>query len=147
MSYQLPHVLSELAQVALDDIAKTPALGLGIRMTSWCNKRACTVCAAGAVMVSRLGMPFADGEHCGHRWMLDRFGLHNTLALAAIDCLREGNVGFAIATMETQSLDTWVNDDEGDDLHALARPMPVEFGDEWLAEMRRLVTDLREANL
>lgn len=62
MTVQLPHVLSELAQMAVDDVRKCEALPekFAIWMGTWFAPNMeliggrCALCAAGAVMANRL---------------------------------------------------------------------------------------------
>lgn len=157
---QLPHVLSELAQMALDDMTtKLEPLGLTVDLRSWAKEDSglghCTVCAGGAVMVARLGLDPLKGESFGHGWLIREFGWENALALVAIDCLRSGQVGAAVAVLEQKSFDPWEDaprvrrDGDGDhdeyDEHPLSRPMDEEYGPEFLADLRELIADLRAA--
>lgn len=158
VTVRLPHSLSELAQIALDDLTtEVPARGLRVGMSTWCRKRGdgtCSVCAAGAVMVARLGLDPAKGETGGHGWLIRDFGEHNALALVAIDSLRQGRVEVAERTLRERSFVPWMNDEPFDedgngeeDPHELSRLIATEYGDEWIKDMRQLVTDLRKAGL
>jgi hypothetical protein len=165
---QLPHKLSELAQIALDDLTtKLEPRGIRVDLNYWCRlerrpQPSCTVCAAGAVMVSRLGLDVARGQSFGHGWLIEMFGEHNALALVAIDSLRQGQVGVALETLETQTFKPWQQapdcefDDDGEsdpeawhgeDGHALSRRMPEEYCAEWRDGMAQLISDLREDGL
>jgi hypothetical protein len=160
----LPHKLSELAQIALDDTTtKLEPLGISVNMSAWCRPdrrpgHSCTVCAAGAVMVARLGLDVSKGEAFGHEWLVRDFGEHNALALVAIDSLRQGQVGVALNVLSSKSFQPWKDSPEhhdedfpelwtGADGHALSRQMDDEFGEQWREEMLDLIASLREAGL
>lgn len=160
---QLPHVLSELAQIALDDVIKVEVLpGYRIGMASWhavdSFSAGCTVCAAGAVMDRTLGLERETNLDSVHD-ILKRFGAHNGAALLAIDALRRGAVGEALTILGSEDPEaSWYADEEacGDDededelripRHALSRELPQYTEDGWHDAMRELIADLRKAGL
>lgn len=140
-NFQLPHKLSELAQMALDDVAAVEKLeGYSIDMddvfhAAYPDDGLCVVCAAGAVMVNRLGADRAL-DH-GPR----DFGPNNSNALLAIDSLRVGQVGAALGRL--------IHGYSKGVRHALDRSIAqyATSATDWRADMIRLVADLREAGL
>ncbi|HTJ17773.1 MAG TPA: hypothetical protein VL494_13430 [Steroidobacteraceae bacterium] len=144
----LPHKLSELAQMALDDVEAIERSGIhGIEMASWCRWDStggpCAMCAAGAVAVQRLGLSRTVVSHVEFYKL---FGDHNADALVAVDQLRMGNVGAALLLVEGSEDWETVNDSEE---HELNREIP-RYGIDmagWHAGMRALIADLREAGL
>lgn len=152
--YLLPHKLSELAQVALNDLALAESLPKQYRidMGNWLVQKTsgvCVMCAAGAVMSFTLGEALRLGERLDHPTRIaQRFG-ENARALFAIDMLRRGWVGSALAIINSDEPEkTWWECDDQDD-HELTREMgEYESGpDGWRDEMNQLVSDLREAGL
>jgi hypothetical protein len=170
----LPHKLSDLAQIALDDVLKVHERdGYIVNMQAWLERHsaACVVCAAGAVAVERLN-PARDMDVTGTGSVLiTRFGLHNGTALLAVDMLRRGWVGAALSVIESETpASTWEgfawdrvepshhplnrlisaglaeNDIEPDDDDNLPADQLLD-SEEWGETMRRLIADLREAGL
>ncbi len=139
---QLPHKLSELAKMALDDVVAVEQLAdryvVGMHdvfHTPGYNEddERCVVCAAGCVMVQRLK---AEPEHDVGPY---EFGKHNGDALMAIDCLRTGDVAGALRTLQLSGYAT----------HSLDRYLPdYSEGDaSWHEAMQVLIDDLEEAGL
>ncbi len=157
--FQLPHKLSELATMALDDVVAVSQLpGFKINMAEWYSPRhkACTVCVAGSVMVRHL-------HHTGRKiigspvTLVEAFGEANARALLAIDMLRRGAVGSALACLARGDV-AWREalDSSSFDDHPLSRDIdPLNEDDTdrdglpplWVDEMTRLVEDLTEAGL
>jgi hypothetical protein len=139
--FQLPHKLSVLAEMALDDVVKVEQLnGFVIDMSEFIidGGEVCSVCAAGAVMVQRLGATKSNTT--------EDFGLDNKRALWAIDALRLGLVGKAKQrlTMGNPPIDNAADAD-----HWLDRDLPEYDADcsDWHEAMQVLIDDLREAGL
>jgi hypothetical protein len=147
---QLPHKLSELAQIALDDVTEienTP--GYTVAMESWHTpgSASCEVCAAGSVMVCHFGLQKEDYICLGVFEKL--FGGSNTRALLAIDCLRRGFVSAAQQVLIDRQAWITLPLDDYDDPHEVSRPMP-DYDDNpasWHSEMAQLIADLRAAGL
>lgn len=154
---QLPHKLSELARIALDDVVAVSQLpGFTIRLCEWYAPRRsnCMICVAGAVMVQRLGCTrrssiSSPGE------LAREFGPHNARALLAIDMLRRGNVGHALACIE-RGMQAWYDGLELADQHELScglDPAPEDDTDKdglppiWVEAMGELIDDLEKAGL
>lgn len=84
---KLPHVLSELAQLALNDIEKTrndPRYVLNMELWHAPASGRCEVCAAGAIMAQSLDAPFSKEVSP------EDFDEHTEKALRAVDDLRAG---------------------------------------------------------
>jgi hypothetical protein len=139
---QLPNKLSELAQMALDDVLAVERLpnqfvvDMGEFIVESGNL--CRVCAAGAVMVQRLGATTNSTTN--------DFGPHNKWALWAIDKLRMGYVGWALQILKGDERVAWRREDTD---HALDRDVPEYSTDsgEWHVAMRSLIADLQKAGL
>lgn len=137
---QLPHKLSELAQIALRDLEACERRpdAFEIDMDLWfcpigtAERPKCAVCAAGAVMAQTLG---ADINSTHSRAPRD-FGEHNSLALRVVDHLRLGWVGVAASTL-------------GDCVEGLDRKLPpYQSSPEAFKDgMRALIADLKKAGL
>lgn len=174
---QLPHVLSELAQMALDDVTVIDQReGFVVCMGDWYttdDNVGCAVCAAGSVMVQRLGMR-GVGALCSYSAIEVKFGRHNMLALLAIDMLRRGWVGDALMVLDQDpetlggelhwEAASWngrhaghpLNRDlalaeDADDIDAHRDGEGNVYGlpdlTDWCAGMAELIVDLRSANL
>lgn len=162
--FQLPHKLSELAAMALDDVVavhKRP--GFMIDMGAWCSPgvvryphgKNCMVCAAGAVMVQRLGYSGSRSKITNPAEIFHAFGPANGRALLAIDMLRRGNVGWALAVL-TDGESAWFAGLESSDAHPLSRDLEDLSRDDtdgdglpplWVDAMHDLVDELVEAGL
>jgi hypothetical protein len=140
--FQLPHKLSELARIALDDVVAVEQLTdrYVVAMDNVFHTpgyieddERCVVCAAGAVMVQRLN---ADPEIDFGPY---EFGTHNGDALMAIDCLREGDVAGALRALQLSGYAT----------SPLDRDLPEYSSEnaEWHEAMQELIDDLTEAGL
>lgn len=151
----LPHKLSELAQIALDDVLKVSTRpGFEIDMGTWVRSYHagfCAVCAAGSVAIERLGISKGDSIRENEELVV-RFGAHNAAALCAIDALRQGCVDGALKILadDEDPVATWYELDlESDmDRSELSRSMPV-YGDDgsWAEAMSDLIADLQKAGL
>lgn len=144
---QLPHKLSELAQIAVDDIRSVEMRRdvYRVNMGQWHRPQSgvCALCAAGAVMACRLDVP--DREDIEAPSFAERFGVHNGNALLAVDELRTGCVGAAIASL-TGGYDVWRNIHI---THELDREI-ISYDDDraqWFLEMNELIADLKQAGL
>lgn len=143
---KLPHKLSELARVALDDVVaceREPSRFTVEMNEAYCAPGegpdgTCWVCAAGAVMVQRLGRGVSEGEAFPHS-----FDNHNRDALLAINQLRMGAVGAALARLGRS------DEELGHGSHELDREMPEyeSSGADWHSAMEILIDDLVEAGL
>ncbi len=148
---QLPHKLSELAQMALDDVTameNTP--GYVVTMGYWHTTRhlkmECGVCAAGCVISRRLGVA-ADVDLDSADSFADTFGRDNSNALLAIDCVREGRIQQALDCVNGGGVDRWY--DVSQDDHDLSREM-ADYADDraqWHLDMAELIADLTAAGL
>lgn len=150
---RLPHKLSELAQIALDDVTKVETLpGFQIDMGNWArsyNGGNCHVCAAGAVMVERLGLRNGEGVQ-NNEQLLERFGYENGAALLAIDALRRGCINDAIRILDSEDpAETWdlCDLDPDCDDHRLSRKVPLYGHQNWRMAMETLVADLHRVGL
>lgn len=147
--YRLPRKLSELATIALDDVvALEQHPNFEIDMGTFLRRGdfgPCAVCAAGAVMVKRLlDSPFSETSIVAAEFVA-RFGAENARALEAIEYLRSGTVGAALAVLEGRA--EWGNAVE-DNEHDLDRDLPMYAeGAAWHEAMQVLIDDLTEAGL
>jgi hypothetical protein len=147
---QLPHKLSDLAQIALDDVMRIRSLpGYRINMNRWHELLggSCAVCAAGAVIANRLSV---DRESDVFGVDFDkRFGAANAKALLIIDELRSGAVGNAknlLGASDEDAYSVWANNFA---THQLDRNI-VEYHEDpeqWRSDMLDLIADLRQAGL
>jgi hypothetical protein len=140
--FQLPHKLSELATMALDDVVEVEQLkdryvvsmNAVYHSPGDAGDKRCTVCAAGAIMARRL---LADPEL--EAWPYN-FGTQNGDALYAVDCLRTGDVAGALRHLGLSGYST----------SPLDRDMPAysaEGAPRWHEAMLELIHDLTKAGL
>ena len=132
---KLPEKLSDLLQVALEDLRKAEASDqYAVNMRDWHLpfRRVCSVCLAGSVMAFSL-----DADITKNLAPVD-FDDHTSRRLSALDSLRRGAVDDAACQL-------WI---ESDYSH-LDRDVPRYSNNpkQWHKDMEKLVKDLKEAGL
>lgn len=143
---QLPHKLSELANIALNDVVEveqrkaTHVVNLDDCFIGWTRNGVCTVCAAGAVMVERFNATGSDTT--------SSFGEHNQIAFFAIDKLRLGYVGWAQDILQRGHMAAAACAASAP-AHELDRDLPAydSRGAAWHEAMQELIDDLEQAGL
>jgi len=148
---QLPHKLWQLLEIALHDVKAVEAKPeYTVNMIQWHTPRfqggdTCAVCAAGCVMISRLGVE-EDSGHITSAIFHRLFGAHNAAALCAIDELRDGQVGAALGIL-IDGASSWC--EASHDPHKLDRDVEQYHVDplQWHSDMDKLLSDLKEADL
>jgi len=137
----LPDKLSDLMQLALDDLAKVEQdPQYRVNMGDWHNGttvaygNACVVCFAGAVMAKTLGVP-------SERFVTPaRFDEDTRRKLYALDKAREGYVGMALARLGKRD----------DVCNVDMRRYVVEYAHDpkaWRDDMNQIIKHLREKGL
>lgn len=150
---ELPNKLSELAAMALDDVTELeqrPSEFTIDMEEAYLDPAGpngtCVICAAGAVMVQRLG---ASPDHVLFPHSFEP-RIHR--ALEAIDRLRDGSVGAAFVELRARVIHPSAMKSFDADYAAareLDRDMPrySESTELWREEMQVLIDDLEEAGL
>ena len=133
---KLPEKLSDLLQVALEDLRKAEASGqYRIDMLAWHSPlgEMCHVCLAGAVMAFSLGADITEAL------VPEDYNAHTGGQFLALNSLRRGDVDSAVRHLSIVD----------HDCSHLDRDVSAYSDDpkQWHADMEKLVKDLKEAGL